>query len=164
MFPPNPNQQMPQAGQPPQQPQAAPPQAGAPPQPGAGAQPQGPHPVDNIGFNQDVQNILLTRIQTLTPQEAKIMDSVINAQTIPVLLKVFPELKPLFDQMAKGAQGGPIGQPGQPQAGQGAPAPGGASDPEDDPSQGGDNGADEEEEDESDNPLTKSPASQGLIG
>ncbi len=168
MFPPKQPQPAGQPQQPPQQP--APPQQGQP-----NTTPQGgPQQVANIGFNQDVQNILLSRIQKMPPQAQKILDSVLTPQTIPVFLMLLPELKPLFDHMMQAAQQGPIGQPGQPPASQGAPpspsgapaggppAPGGA------PSAaqpGGQPGQEPEgDEEESDNPLVKAPASNGLIG
>ncbi len=157
MFPPN--------NQPPQ-PAAAPPQPAAP---DAGQEPQqsGLRQVD-IGFNQDVQNVVLSRIQTLNPQEEKILDAVITPQTLPIFLKLLPELKPLLDMMSQGggAQGpiAPGGQPGQPapvaQNG-GAPAAEEAPDAED-VGQGGDNGDDEEEE--TDNPLAQNMVSRGLVG
>lgn len=164
MFPPKTPQGMPPAaGAAPQPPAGAvaPPGAGAPPD--GGPQQSGLRQVSDIGFNQDVQNILLSRIQTLTPQEEKVLDAVLTPQTIPVFVKIFPELKPLFDMLTSGGQQGPIGQPGQqgqPAQG-GAPAQGAPPDAED-AGPGGDNGSDEEEE--SDNPLVKSPASAGLIG
>ncbi len=145
--------------------------AGMPPQ-GAGGAPEpqqsGLRQVADIGFNQDVQNILFSRIQTLNPQEIKVLDAVLTPQTIPVLAKLFPELKPVFDSMGQPQGGGPIGQQPPAQAAQGAPdqagaqGPQGPADAEDDPNQGGDSGSDEEEE--TDNPLAKNQASSGLLG
>ncbi len=159
MFPPR-NPQ----GNPPGTGQAAPPQVA--PDAGAGAPPQqsGLRQVD-IGFNQDVQNVVLSRIQTLNPQEEKILDAVITPQTLPIFLKLLPELKPLLDMMSQGGgDQGPIAPGGQPapvaQNG-GAPAAEEAPDAED-VGQGGDNGDDEEEE--TDNPLVRNQASSGLIG
>lgn len=165
MFPPN---KAPMGVQP--SPAPAPQQGGAPapPQPGPGAAPQqsGLRPAVNVGFNQDVQNILLTRIQQLTPPDAKVLDGILNPQTIPVLTKIFPELKPLFDMLTSGGQPGPIGGQQPPaQAGptgaasQAAPS---AAQPGGQPGQGP--SSDEEDEDETDNPLVNNQASSGLVG
>lgn len=161
-----PNKPMMNQGQAPaaaQPPQGAP--AGMPPGGPAPPQQSGLRPVANIGFNQDVQNILLSRIQTLNPQEEKILDSALTPQTIPIFLKLFPELKPLFDMMTSGNQSGPIGQqPGQPGAGAPSPAaPGGAPAPAGAPGQGG-APDDSDDEDETDNPLVNNQASSGLVG
>jgi hypothetical protein len=161
------------------QPQQAPSQPQQPPQPAAGAaQGQGPQRVANIGFNQGVQNILLSRIEKMPPQTQKILDSCLTPQTIPAFLMLLPELKPLFDAIMRSQQPGPIGQQppqgGQPPAG-GAPpsagAPGGGGQP---PVQAGGPSAAQaggapgqgsgDDDDESDNPLVQSPASNGLIG
>lgn len=61
-------------------------------------QQSGPQPVENIGFNQDVQNILWSRVQTLTPEEIKVMDTIVTPTTYPVLAKLFPELVPLLQK------------------------------------------------------------------
>lgn len=129
----------PQGNQPPQQPQAAaqPADQGDIPQSGL-------RQVSDVGFNQDVQNILLSRIQTLTPDEGKALDTAITPQTLPVFLKILPELKPLFDMMAGNGNQNYVSTPQPGAAGAGAGA-----------------GDDEEEEDEQQqNPLV----SQGLVG
>lgn len=158
-----------------QQPQPA---SGQPPQPAPqpGASPGSPQPVANIGFNQDVQNILLTRIQKMPPQYQKILDSVLTPQTIPAFTMLLPELKPLFDAIMQSQQQGPIGQQQAPAGGQppvpagGAGALGGGGQP---PVQaggpsaaqpGGQPGQGSGDDDDTDNPLVQSPASNGLIG
>lgn len=178
MFPPK--QPFQPGAQPQGQPQVQPPQQ----PPGAEMQPQapdagmdehvGPSQVADIGFNQDVQNIVLSRIQTMTPQEEQILDAVINPQTAAVFIKILPELKPLFDMMSAGGSqgGGPIGQPGAaappqaPQAPQAAPAFA-AADEEERPGvegAGSDDGTDDEEEEEENPLLRNGPVSRGLVG
>jgi len=170
MFPPK-NPQMPPQGQQPQQPPqpSQPPQGGAAPPQGAPAQDGGP-----LAFNQGIFQILVARIHSLTPQDQQILDSLLTPQTTPVLLKMLPELKPILAVMMKQAQQpGPIGQPGQPPAGQappspagapagGPPAPGGAPSAAQPGGQPGQQEPDDDEE--SDNPLVQAPASNGLIG
>jgi hypothetical protein len=176
MFP----QQPPQA-RPPQPQQAA---AAAPPQPGQPPQDQrqsGLQPASDIGFNQEIQNIVLTRIQqTLTPEEGQMLDAVITPQTVGVFLKILPELQPLFEMM--GSAGGGGGAPQQnirppaaaPPPGGGAAPPGqfGGARPPMQPQQaaaeGEDEGyeeGDEEEDEEEENPLLRNNvASRGLVG
>lgn len=80
----------------------------------------GPQMVEDIGFDQDVQNILWSRIQNLlTPEDMQILDQVITPQTYPVLVKLFPELQLLLAQAssAQGMQQGPIQGAPQPPAG-----------------------------------------------
>ena len=167
MFPPN---QQPPMGAQPQQPA---PQGGVPPQ-GAGA-PAGGMPTIDIRPNPAFQKILATRIKILPPQDAQVFESIITPQTVPVLTKVLPELQPLFDEMLKQGGGGPIGQQpqGQPPAGQNPPPPAGGLPPVSGagagagPSAaqpGGQPGQDPDGDEESDNPLVRSPASNGLIG
>ena len=112
-------------GAPQQEQPAAPEGAQGGQQPGGDGdgQNQGPQPVEDIGFDQDVQNILWSRVQTLNQQEVQILDQIVTPQSYPVLVKMFPELKPLLDQATtvKGAQQGPIqGQQAQ-QPAQAAP-------------------------------------------
>lgn len=133
----------PQGNQPPQQPQAAAQPADQGDQGDDMTQQSGLRQVSDIGFNQDVQNILLSRIQTLTPEEGKALDTAISPQTLPVFLKILPELKPLFDMMANNGSQNYVSTPQPGAAGAGAGA-----------------GDDEEEEDEQQNPLV----SQGLVG
>lgn len=164
-----------QVGAPQQQMSAPQPQPGQGGPAGApGAAPQaGPRPTVDIGFNQGIQNVLLARIQAMSPQDQKALDSVITPQTIPVFLKLLPELKPLFATMLQQSQPGPIGQqqPGQPPQGAPGAAPGGpgagappqggapsAAQPGGAPGQG------EDDEDETDNPLVNNQASSGLVG
>lgn len=90
--------------------------AAAPAAPGAmpGAAPQGGAPGPDLGFNQQVYQIVMSRIQTMTPEEEQVLDSVISPQTLPVFLKILPELKPLLDLMSQGGEGqqGPISADG----------------------------------------------------
>lgn len=58
----------------------------------------GPQPVKDIGFNQDVQNVLWSRVQAMSEQELDVIDAVITPQTLPVLVKLFPEMQLLFEQ------------------------------------------------------------------
>jgi len=86
-------------------------------------EPSGLRPVSEIGFNQDVQNIVLSRIQTMTPEEEAVLDAVITPQTIGVFVKILPELKPLFDMMGAGGPPQNITAPaGPPQAVPGGPS------------------------------------------
>lgn len=65
------------------------------------AQPQN----DALQFNSNVQNILLHRIQSLTPPEEQILDAVVTPETLPVFVKILPELKPLFSMMGYDNEG-----------------------------------------------------------
>jgi hypothetical protein len=119
-------------------------------------QQSGLRPAADIGFNQEVQNIVLSRIQTMTPEEEKILDAVISPQTVGVFIKILPELKPLFDMMGGGGAAGQ-GQtpPQQPAAAPAYPGDGTPADEE----------AGDEDDDEEDNPLTRNGyASRGLVG
>lgn len=98
--------------------------AGAPPAPGAA----GPQPVQNIGFNQDVQNILWSRVETLTEQEIDALDKIITPQTFPALVKLFPEIKLLFEQASAMAQQDMMG-PSMPRQPAAQPAGGGQQNP-----------------------------------
>jgi hypothetical protein len=109
---------------------------------------QGPQPVNDIGFNQQVQNILFSRIDKLSEEEYAAFedsfDSIITPETMPVLEKVFPELAMLLMQASAFT-----GQ--EPMIGGGQPAAGGAQ-------QYAASGEVEE------NPLTSNGASRGLMG
>ncbi len=122
---------------PPQQKPPMPPQGGAPsaPQPQMAADPAasyaeepmegsgGPQPVENIGFNQDIQNVLYSRVQTLSEQEVAALDAIVTPQTYPALIKIFPEMQMIFDEataMDDSGQG-PI-QGGHPQQGAAPPS------------------------------------------
>lgn len=54
---------------------------------------------------EDVQALLFSRIETLSPQEMQVLDSIITPETVPVLFKIFPELGILFDKGSQLQQG-----------------------------------------------------------
>ena len=94
--------------------QMPPPMQGNVAQPAQQPQPQqesGLRAVQNVGFNQDIQNVLLSRIQNLGEEEGRILDAFITPETVPVLVKIFPELEPLFNMLGKNDGGAPIQQP-----------------------------------------------------
>ena len=54
---------------------------------------------------EEMQIVLFSRVDELSPEEAKALVSVINPQTITVFLKLLPELAPLFqDIMMRSSQ------------------------------------------------------------
>ena len=55
--------------------------------------------------NEQVAQVLLTRIDFLTPQEVAALDQAITPQNAPVFLKVFPELAQLI-QASSAVSGG----------------------------------------------------------
>lgn len=80
----------------------------------------GPQPVKEIGFNRDVQNILWSRVQSMSEQELDVLDAVITPQTFPILVKLFPEMQLLFEQGSQVSASQPMmaqgtGMPTQPQ-------------------------------------------------
>lgn len=167
----------------PQQPQPAAPAAaaGAPPMapaPAGGPETSGLQKVANTEFNQQMQNILFSRIEEegqKNPNFGNAIDSGITREAAMELALILPELHPIFRAMGlfEGMGDAPIGpaapgQPAPPAGGQpaapafpgAAPADAGAGDG--DPEDAADGGDDEEEED---NPLLRNgPASQGLVG
>jgi hypothetical protein len=76
--------------------------------------------------NDLVAQILYARVDFLTPEEARLLRTAISPQTMPVFLKVFPELEPLLARglamNGAGMQSSMAPQPGAP----GVPGPGGA--------------------------------------
>lgn len=74
---------------------------------------------------EELQMLMFERVQQLSPEEMQVFSSIITPQTVAVLLKMFPELGILFDEVLSGQMG--QGQP-QPQQGAqmmpGQPAPG----------------------------------------
>lgn len=77
-----------------------------PPSPGASSTPMPPP-----GGPSDVDQVLLQRFQSLTPQEHDALDSV-SPQAADVFMKLVPELKPVI-QMVLDAQGGSEGTEGE---------------------------------------------------
>lgn len=79
---------------------------------------------------EELQMLMFNRIAELTPQEQQVFASIVTPQTAAVMLKMFPELGILFDQILSGQGGQAATQP--PQAtGQmmpGQPAPGAGED------------------------------------
>lgn len=117
MQPPIPGQQpMPQ-----QPPQAAGPMPGQPPAGMPQAGQRGPQRVTNTEFNQDIQNILLSRIEEeaeKNPNFGVAIDEGISDAAALELALLLPELHPifraigLFDGMEGGMESGPIQAPG----------------------------------------------------
>lgn len=152
--------QQPGAGAPqmPQQPQAAgaPPQAGGMAESGSGLRKL---PPEALGFNQDMQNILISRIEMVgskNPQAFDRLDAALTREAAMELLQILPELKPIFDALGIGTDGG--GSAGMAQASmpmRSAPAPQQASDGDTNPLMD-----DEDDEDEDED----MPVSRGLVG
>lgn len=141
--------------------------ASQPEQPMGPAQaPVGPQKVANLGFNQDVQNILLSRIEaegTKNPNFGAAVDAGLTREAAIELLMILPELKPVFEAMGVIADGDSMGQPiGQQPAQASAPVnPGQMPFANRQAPQGA--------EEDSDNPLTdddeeESAPSRGLTG
>lgn len=69
---------------------------------GGGAQP--------MVSGEEVQGLLFSRINQMTPEEMQMLDSIITPKTLPMLFKLLPELAILFEQGSnlKGASSGPV--------------------------------------------------------
>lgn len=168
----------PQGGRPPMpqpQGQAAPgaapqpPQQGAPVPPGAGGEEiRGAQRVSNTEFNQQMQNILLSRIEEegqKNPNFGQAIASGVSPQAAMELALVLPELIPLMRMagllQGEGGGAGPIGQPSAPAGAPGGlPQPGqGGMPPQ--PPQGPAGYDDEDDEEES---AYRPGISRGLMG
>jgi|TARA_R110002020_G_scaffold48763_7_gene139006 FixJ family two-component response regulator len=62
----------------------------------------------------DIQVVIMSRLESLSPEELQLLDRVIDGQTAAVLLKILPELGELIDMSmsrknAGGAQMGALG-------------------------------------------------------
>jgi hypothetical protein len=58
---------------------------------------------------EELQGLLMSRVQQLSKEELQILDSIVTPETIMVLYKVFPELGVLFDHATavyQGSEGG----------------------------------------------------------
>lgn len=99
-------------------------------QPIQNAAPQAAPQQNQMQGNPDpaLQQLWLSRFSQLSDQEANLFGSMINAQTYPVLIKLFPEMGVIFDkamsmqQQGAGAQQGVDQintQPAMPQGGAG---------------------------------------------
>lgn len=82
---------------------------------------QGAQPMPEIN-GEELQMLLFSRVQQLSPPEMQILDDIITPQTVPVLFKLFPELGVLFERgthiqafLAQQGAGGPEGAQGMPQ-------------------------------------------------
>lgn len=138
----------PQAPQP--MPQSSPAPAQQAPMPPQGqAQQAGPQRVADIGFNQDIQNVLLSRIDSLPPQEVEMMDAFVTPQNIGVLTKVFPEIAVLFQEASSLKQGGQPSPTPAPAVGGQVQQQASAPMPQSQPSP---------------NPLVRDGVSSGLVG
>ena len=115
---------------------------------------QTPQRTQDIGFNQKIQNILLSRIEALgqkNPNFGQAIDSGVTREAAMELIQVLPELKPIFEALGVTDASGDEGDDsdlsvGGAQQGTTTPQP----------------GADDEEE--SDNPLVNQGVSRGLVG
>ncbi len=141
--------QQPQQGA--QQPQQSPPmpqQSAAPEQPPMpmqgqpqpGMEGQGAEFDPSVINGEELQMLLFTRLQELSPEEARAFADLITPETVIPLFKLLPELGILFDEiLSQRAQG--MGQDGA-----GMPQP------------------QEQPMDESENPLVNDNISRGLMG
>lgn len=99
-----------------QQGQPQPPRDGNGQQPDGQPQQSGPQELDID--EEQVTLLLFSRLRDLNPQEAQIFADMITPETVHVLLKIVPELTPLFEQVIQGKmarQAGPGMPGGQPQ-------------------------------------------------
>lgn len=73
---------------------------------------------------EDLQLLLFQRVRQLSPQESQAFAQVVNPQTLPVFMKLFPELGPLFQKIMEHKSGGAPqgGAAPQPMPQGGAPA------------------------------------------
>lgn len=148
----------------PMPPQAAPP-TGAPAPGGAGGDDvRGAQRVSNTEFNQQMQNILLSRIEeegSRNPNFGQAIASGVSREAAVELALILPELIPIMRMagLLEGEGGaGPIGQPRPPMGG----APGGGMPPMGQgaaPQTPAGGGYDDEEEDE-----PRPGVSRGLVG
>ena len=60
--------------------------------------------------DEDIQVVLLSRLESLTPEELMMLDSMIDSNTAQILLKILPELQQLMDTfLSQGGGGRPAG-------------------------------------------------------
>lgn len=160
-----------QSGQQPNQAPVAPAPAAAPAAPAP--EQSGLQKVQNLEFNQQMQNILLSRIEAIGSQNPNAFDALEAALTRDAalqLLQILPELKPIFDAMGIGD-----GTPGQqpiaaapgagmmPQAAN-SPVSAGGDDEETEANYGVDDDEEEDDEEEENPLLQNGAASRGLVG
>ncbi len=53
-----------------------------------------------------IQMVLMSRLESLAPEELKQLDKVIDGSTARILMKLLPELEPLMMQLAEAGIGG----------------------------------------------------------
>jgi len=99
-------------------PQMGPPGAG----PGMPVDPRDPRPPQ-----EPIRQQLLGRLQTFSPPELQMLDSIITPMAAPILIKLLPELTDVIGEILKSnmqqAQGGPMPGPSGPMPGGPMPGP-----------------------------------------